>query len=79
MERENNRILPYLLAGAVLTGLTLVLPQIGFLEWLTMIPLFIGVYRLGTAKEIGLWRTYRYGFLTVLCFYIVNYFEKFLL
>ncbi|MBQ9785144.1 MAG: apolipoprotein N-acyltransferase [Clostridia bacterium] len=73
MERERNYILPYLLVGAALTGLTLVLPQIGFLEWLTMIPLFLGVYRLGTSSRHGLWRTYGYGFLTVLCFYLVNY------
>ncbi len=73
MERERNYILPYMLVGAVLTGLTLVLPQIGFLEWLTMIPLFIGVYRLGVSSRHGLWRTYWYGFLTILCFYLVNY------
>ena len=38
--------LPYLLLGAVLTAFTLIFTQIGFLEWITLIPLMIGAYRL---------------------------------
>ncbi|MBQ7335837.1 MAG: apolipoprotein N-acyltransferase [Clostridia bacterium] len=73
---ENKRktlCLPYLLIGAVLTGLTLVFPQIGFLEWLTMIPLFIGAYRLAGRSRYGLGKTYLYGFLTVYAYYFVVY------
>ena len=65
--------LPYLLVGALLTGFTLVFPQIGFLEWLTMIPIFIGVYRVCGSTEYSLKRAYWYGFLTVFIFYFVNY------
>ena len=65
--------LPFLLVGALLTGLTLVFPYVGFLEWLTMIPLFIGAYRLCESTEYTLKRTYFYGFLTVFAFYFVNY------
>lgn len=72
-QAERKYILPYLIAGAVLTGLTLALPQIGFLEWLTMIPIFMGAYRLGISPQYGLGRAYLYGFLTVLFFYLVNY------
>ncbi len=71
--KQKTYILPYLIVGGLLTGLTLVFPQIGFLEWLTMIPIFLGAYRLGTCETIGLRRTYWYGFLTVFAFYFVIY------
>lgn len=60
-------------AGAVLTGLTLVFPSIGFLEWVTMIPLLWGAYRIASDEHLGLGRAYGYGFLTVLTYYIVIY------
>ncbi len=66
-------VLPYLILGAILTGFTLVLPQVGFLEWVTMIPLFIGAYRLGGMRQYRLGKTYLYGFLTVFAFYFIIY------
>ncbi len=71
--RKQKRVFPFLILGAVLTGLTLVFPVIGFLEWLTMIPLFIGAYRLCGSSRFGLGKTYWYGFLTVLSYYFVIY------
>ncbi|MBQ8310220.1 MAG: apolipoprotein N-acyltransferase [Clostridia bacterium] len=65
--------LPYLLIGALLTGLTLVFPQVGFLEWMTMIPIFIGAYRVCGSEKYSPKRAYWYGFLTVFVFYFVNY------
>ena len=65
--------LPLLLFGAVLTGFTLVFPSVGFLEWITMIPIFIGAYRLAEDDTIRLRRAYLYGFLTVLAYYFVIY------
>lgn len=74
MESEKRKIvLPFLILGALLTGLTLVFPAIGFLEWLTMIPLFVGAYRLCGSSRYGLGKTYWYGFLTVLSYYFVIY------
>ncbi len=70
---QKTYILPCLIAGGLLTGLTLVFPQLGFLEWLTMIPIFLGAYRLGECETIGLRRTYWYGFLTIFVFYFVIY------
>ena len=32
----------FLLIGAILTGLTVVFPEVGFLQWVSMIPLEIG-------------------------------------
>ncbi len=73
MFEEKGKVLPYLLLGAVLTGLTLVFPVLGFLEWITMVPLFIGAYRLACSERHGLMRTYWYGFLTIFTFYFVIY------
>ncbi len=72
-ERLLNARILWLLLGAALTGLTLVFPMLGFLEWITMIPLFIGVYRLSEDSEIKLRRAYFYGFLTVFTYYFVVY------
>ncbi len=72
-DRYCSKQLPWLLSGAVLTALTIVFPVLGFLEWVSMIPLLIGVYRLCESDGCGLWRAYRYGFLTVYAFYFVIY------
>lgn len=68
-----RRTLPLLLVGAVLTALTLIYPQIGLLEWLTMIPLCAGAYRLCADDSCTLRRAYGYGFFTVYVFYFVIY------
>lgn len=62
-----------LLIGAVLTALTLIYPQFGILEWLTMIPLCAGAYRLCKDDTCTLRRAYGYGFLTIYVFYFVIY------
>lgn len=65
--------LAMLAIGAVLTGMTLVFPVLGFLQWLTMIPLILGVCRIAADEKTGLFRAYWYGFLTVFLYYIVLY------
>lgn len=72
-EHKRKWILPYLLIGAVLTSLTLIFPQIGILEWLTLIPLLIGAYRLCGIETYGLGKTYWYGFLAIFAYYFVIY------
>ena len=71
--RHCRRQLPFLLLGAALTALTLIFPTVGFLEWVTMVPLLIGAYRLCESEECTLRRAYGYGFLTVYVFYFVIY------
>lgn len=58
------------LSGA-LTGLTLVFPQVGFLEWITLVPL--GLFLLSAADgEQYRYRTmYGYGFFYFMCFGVV--------
>lgn len=63
----------FLIMGAVLTALTLVFPVVGFLEWVTLIPLFLGVFLLCDAPDAKLTWCYGYGFLTVFAYYFVVY------
>ncbi len=65
--------LPVMLLGALLTGFTLVFPVLGFLEWFTMIPIFLGVFSLAERENVKLRRYYLFGFLTVFVYYVVNY------
>ncbi len=70
---RHGKELASLLIGAVLTGLTLVFPVIGFLEWITMVPLIWGAYRLADDESLRLRQAYGFGFLTVLAYYLVLY------
>lgn len=73
MTKREGWILRGMLAlGAGLTALTLIFPQIGMLEWFSMIPMAMALYRL-TDREISLWRAYRYGFFTIFVFYFILY------
>ncbi len=77
MQVKKNRLsqscLPMILIGSVLTAFTLIFPQVGLLEWLTMIPFCAGVYRLCEDDACTLKRAYGYGFLAVYAFYFVIY------
>lgn len=59
--------------GAVLTGLTLVYPKLGIIEWVSMIPAALALISIcsdGRVRRRGL---YGYGFFYFMCFYLVNY------
>ncbi len=70
---QSRYILPLLLCGAVFTALTLVFPQVGLLQWLTMIPLAAGLFLLCESPTRKLRHAYGYGFLTVYVYYLVLY------
>ena len=72
-ERMKKLALPAMLIGAALTALTLIFPQFGFLEWITLIPLFLGAFVYCGDERKSLWRTYWAGFLTVFVYYFVIY------
>lgn len=57
--------------GGILTGLTLIFPKAGFLEWLTLVP--AGIFLLSEVCEphTRLRGTYGYGFFFFMCYYIV--------
>ncbi len=63
----------FLLGGAGLTALTLILPQIGFLEWATLIPLIAGAFWLCDREEVRLRTCYGLGFATVFFYYFILY------
>ena len=72
-QMQSKLVLPMLLCGAVLTALTLVFPRVGLLQWITMIPLAAGLFRLCEAPTLTIRRAYGYGFLTVYLYYLVLY------
>ena len=72
-EQYKKTALPAMLISVALTALTLIFPQIGFLQWFTLIPLFLGVFAYCADAEKGLWRTYWRGFLVVFTYYFVIY------
>lgn len=72
-EQYKKTALPAMLLGVILTALTLIFPKIGFLEWVSLIPLFWGAFVYCSDQERTLWRTYLGGFLTIFVYYFVIY------
>ncbi len=62
-----------LLASAVLTGLTLIFPKAGFLEWLTLIPAGIFLLSYASDEKVRLRHLYCYGFFFFMCYYLVTF------
>ncbi len=60
-----------LAAGGVLTGLTLIFPEIGFIEWLTLIPVGVLLLALCDDEKIRCRGMYGYGFFFFMCYYTV--------
>ena len=66
------RALILAISGA-LTGLTVAVPELGFIEWLTIVPAAIVLLRRGTDKEVKLRSIYLDGFIFFYGFYLVCY------
>ncbi len=62
-----------LLIGGALTGLVLIFPVLGPLEWLTLVPAAYVLLGMAKEKKTGLGRAYGYGFFFFMSFYIVIY------
>ena len=62
--------LALLASSAVLTGLTLVFPAIGFLEWLTLIPACLFLFRFSADESMRLRTLYGYGCAFFYCYYL---------
>ncbi len=69
---KKYRYLMLALSG-VLTGLTLVVTQIGFIEWITMIPMCAVLLIRATDKNVKLRSLYLDGFVFFYTYYIVCY------
>ena len=72
-ERYQKIALPAMLISVALTALTLIFPKVGYLEWITLIPFFLGAFVYCSDQKRSLWRTYWGGFLTVFVYYFVIY------
>ncbi len=72
-ERYKKIALPAMLIGVALTALTLIFPKIGFLEWITLIPFFLGAFCYCADEGKSVWRTYWAGFLTIFTYYFIIY------
>lgn len=59
--------------SAAVTGLTLVFPQIGFLEWISMIPMLVIVFSQFDDSEMSAKQCYWRGFWAVYTYYFVIY------
>ena len=70
MRNEAKRF-GFLALGSILTGLTLVLPDIGFLCFFTIIP--AALVLLSVAHKTKLRALFGYGFFFFMCFYLVVY------
>lgn len=75
---ENDRYkkifrLAMLALGGVLTGLTLVFPSIGIIEWVSLVPAAIALISISEDEKGRRRGIYGYGFFFFVCFYLVNY------
>ena len=59
--------------GAVLTGLTLVAPSIGIIEWISLAPAALAMISIVKDERVRARGLYGYGFFFFFCFYLVNY------
>ncbi len=65
-----SKIFLLLLSGSVLTGLTLIFPAIGVLQWFSLIPTVYCLMKIGGDKKIRLRKLYGYGFFSFYIFYL---------
>ncbi len=63
----------WMLASAALTGLCVVLPMCGFLEWISLVPAALVLFIMAEDRSVRLRRFYGYGFFFFMCYYVVNY------
>ncbi len=63
-----------LFIGAVLTGLTMTVPSIGFIEWITLIPAAVAMINIAKDRKVRGRGLYGYGFFFFFCYYLVNFY-----
>ena len=72
LKKQRNLFL--MLLGVSLTAITVLIPRIGLLQWITLIPFFIGLYSYFDQTERVRYRVaYLYGFLVCYCYNLFLY------
>ena len=67
------KILLLLALSGVLTGLTLIFTKIGFVQWVTLVPVGIFLLREADSDSHKYKGLYGYGFFFFMCYYVVTY------
>lgn len=62
-----------LFLGGIFTGLTVAFAEIGFLQWLTLVPAAVAIFELADDRELRCRKLYGYGFFFFMCYYPVVY------
>lgn len=62
-----------MMLGGILTGFTVIFPQFGFAEWVTLIPMFFSFYHLCQNHFVKGKRAYAYGFFAIFSYNLVIY------
>ena len=62
-----------LLLGGIFTGLTVAFAEIGFLQWLTLVPAAVAIFEVADDRELRCRKLYGYGFFFFMCYYPVVY------
>lgn len=65
---------PLLIGGALLLGLTVIFPQIGWLEWIALTPAMLVILSRLPDPTVRCRRLYGMGFVFFLAFYVVNFY-----
>ncbi len=75
MVLTKKRYVRYLLltVSALLTGLTLTVPILGLLEWVSMIPLGLFLLEMATDRTVRLRHLYAWGLFFFFCYYFVTF------
>ena len=73
MKKRQWKLYGTLLLGAIGLALTLIFPQIGFLEWFAMIPLIWAAIGICADAHTRLRTAFLSGFLTFFCFFFILY------
>ena len=60
-----------LISGGALTSLTLVIPSVGIIQWISLIPALIALFNIAEDRSIKLKRSYGYGLLFYMSYYLV--------
>lgn len=70
---KNGIAFLFLAAGALLTGLTLVFPQAGFIEWVSLVPVALVMITYFSDRNVRLRKAYAYGFFFFMCYFMVTF------
>lgn len=70
---KKYKIFLLLALSGILTGLTLIFPQVGFFEWVTLIPMALAVYELADGERLKLGFIYLYGLFFFGVFYVMTF------